>query len=163
MWVLDKVAGNEKFFENMLFSDECTFRNNGHVNRHNFHYYFDTNPPTYRIMKNQNRWPVNVWGGILGQYLIGPYFFEGHLNEDVPFNIRTNMWLLLDGAPPHYHCEVRQFLIANFKNRRIGRNGSPGLTPLDFFLWGYIKGIVYHTLPTTSHDLKTRIRDAFKT
>ncbi|ERL95808.1 hypothetical protein D910_00344, partial [Dendroctonus ponderosae] len=52
----------------------------------------------------------------------------------------------------------------------IGRNGfqnwpprSPDLTPLDFFLWGYIKGIVYHTLPTTSHDMKTRIRDAFKT
>ncbi|ERL84253.1 hypothetical protein D910_01634 [Dendroctonus ponderosae] len=80
------------------------------------------------------------------------------------------MWLQLDGAPPHYHFEVRQFLNANFQNRWIGRNGfqnspprSPDLTPLDFFLWGYIKGIVYHTLPTTSHDMKTRIRDAFKT
>ncbi|ERL86887.1 hypothetical protein D910_04290 [Dendroctonus ponderosae] len=30
------------------------------------------------------------------------------------------MWLQSDGAPPHYHCEVR----------------SPDLTPLDFFLWG---------------------------
>ncbi|ERL94999.1 hypothetical protein D910_12271 [Dendroctonus ponderosae] len=104
-------------------------------------------------------------GGILGQYLIGPYFFEGLLNglmflqflinhlsvllEEVPFNIRTNIWLQLDGAPPHYHCEVRQFLNANFQNRWIGRNGfqdwpprSPNLTPLHFFLWGYIKGIV---------------------
>ncbi|KAH1008147.1 hypothetical protein HUJ05_008728 [Dendroctonus ponderosae] len=56
---------------------------------------------------------------------------------------RTNMWLQLDGAPPHYHCEVRQFLNANFRNRWIGRNGfqnwpprPPDLTPLDFFLWG---------------------------
>ncbi|ERL95939.1 hypothetical protein D910_00636, partial [Dendroctonus ponderosae] len=80
MWVLDKVAENEKFFENVLFSDECTFHNNGLVNRHNFHYYSDTNPCAYRVMKNQNRWSVNVWGGILGQYLIGPYLFEGHLN-----------------------------------------------------------------------------------
>ncbi|ERL83556.1 hypothetical protein D910_00637, partial [Dendroctonus ponderosae] len=62
MWVLDKVAENEKFFENVLFSDECTFHNNGIVNRHNFHYYSDTNPRAYRTMKNQNRWPVNVWG-----------------------------------------------------------------------------------------------------
>ncbi|ERL95969.1 hypothetical protein D910_00710, partial [Dendroctonus ponderosae] len=44
VWVLDKVAENEKIFENVLFSDECTFHNNGLVNRHNFHYYFDTNP-----------------------------------------------------------------------------------------------------------------------
>ncbi|ERL95976.1 hypothetical protein D910_00725, partial [Dendroctonus ponderosae] len=121
MWVLDKVAENEKFFENVLFSDECSFHNNGLVNRHNFHYYSDTNPRTYRVMKNQNGWSVNVWGGILGQYLIGPYFFEGNLNglmfpqflidhlsillQEIPFNIRTNMWLQLDGAPPHYHCE----------------------------------------------------------
>ncbi|ERL95727.1 hypothetical protein D910_00166 [Dendroctonus ponderosae] len=27
------------------------------------------------------------------------------------------MWLQLDGAPPHYQCEVRQFLNANFQNR----------------------------------------------
>ncbi|ERL95877.1 hypothetical protein D910_00519 [Dendroctonus ponderosae] len=38
-----------------------------------------------------------------------------------------------------------------------------GLAEMDLFLWGYIKGIVYHTLPTTSNDMKTRIRDAFKT
>ncbi|ERL94143.1 hypothetical protein D910_11425, partial [Dendroctonus ponderosae] len=89
---------------------------------------------------------INVWGGILGQYLIGPYFFEGHLNslmflqflinqlsillEEVPFNIRTNMWLQLDGAPPHYHCEVRQFLNANFQNSLIGRRGGYGKTSL---------------------------------
>ncbi|ERL93032.1 hypothetical protein D910_10334 [Dendroctonus ponderosae] len=75
MWVLDKVAENEKFFENVLFSDEYTFHNSL-VNRHNFHYYSDTNPRAYRVMKNQNRWSVNVWGGILGQYLIGPYFLK---------------------------------------------------------------------------------------
>ncbi|ERL96133.1 hypothetical protein D910_01147 [Dendroctonus ponderosae] len=32
MWVLDKVAENEKFFENVLFSDECTFHNNADLN-----------------------------------------------------------------------------------------------------------------------------------
>ncbi|ERL91087.1 hypothetical protein D910_08429 [Dendroctonus ponderosae] len=70
MWVLDKVAENE--------NDEYTFHNSL-VNRHNFHYYSDTNQRVYKVMKNQNTWSVNVWGGILGQYLIGPYFFEGHL------------------------------------------------------------------------------------
>lgn len=186
MWVLDKAAENENFFDNVLFSDECNFHNNGLVNRHNFHYYSDSNPHEYRVMRNQNRWSINVWGGILGPYLIGPYFFEGPLNgmmfldflsqklpvllEDVPLNTRRNIWLQLDGAPPHYHREVRQFLNANFQNRWIGRNGfqnwpprSPDLTPPDFFLWGYIKGIVNNTPPTTPYDMKMRLRHAFKT
>ncbi|ERL89715.1 hypothetical protein D910_07077, partial [Dendroctonus ponderosae] len=164
MWVLD----NEIFFENVLFSDECTFHKNGLVSRHNFHYYSDTNPRANSVMKNKNRWSVNVWGGILGQYLIGPYFFEGHLNGLmflqflinhlsillVPFNIKINMWLQLDGAPPQYHCEKWVSKLAP---------QISGLNSTRFLFVGYIKGIVYHTLPTTSHDLKTGIRDAFKT
>ncbi|ERL96305.1 hypothetical protein D910_03218, partial [Dendroctonus ponderosae] len=149
MWVLDKVAENEKFFENVLFSDECTFHNNGLVNSHNFHYYSDTNPLAYRVIKNQNR--TSKW------FNVSPFSNKPSLN-------------IIRREESHYHCEVRQFLNANFQNRWIGRNGfqnwpprSPDLTPLDFILWGYIKGIVYHTLPTTSHDMKTRIRDAFKT
>ncbi|ERL84518.1 hypothetical protein D910_01948, partial [Dendroctonus ponderosae] len=143
MWVLDKVAENKKFFETVLFSDECTFHNNGLVNRHNFHYYSDSNPRSYRVMKNQNRWSVNVWGHLNGLMFL--QFLINHLSillEEVPFNIKINIWLQLDGLPPHYHCEVRQFLNANFQNRWIGRNGfenwpprSPDLTPLDLFLW----------------------------
>lgn len=185
MWVLNKVAENENFFDNVLFSDECTFHNNALVNRHNFHYYSDSNQHQYRVIRNQNKWSINVWGGTLGPYLIGPYFFEGPLNgmmfldfllhqlpmllEEVPLNIRTTMWLQLDGAPPHYHREVRRFLNANFRNKWIGRSGcqnwpprSPDLTPPDFFLWGYIKEIVYSTPPTTQQDMKIRIRDAFE-
>ncbi|ERL86203.1 hypothetical protein D910_03614, partial [Dendroctonus ponderosae] len=53
----------------------------------------------------------------------------------------------------------------NPRPHRVMKNHNTfsDLTPLKFFLWGYIKGIVYHTLPTTSHDVKTSIRDAFKT
>lgn len=186
MWVLEKAGENENFSNDILFSDECTFHNNGLVNRRNFHYYCDSNPHQYRLQRNQNRWSINVWAGILGPYLIGPYFFEGHLNglmflnflshqlpvllQELPLNIRTTMWFQLDGAPPHYHREVRQFLNVNFQDRWIGRNGchnwpprSPDLTPLDFFLWGYIKGIVYNTPPTTADDMKNRIIDAFRT
>jgi hypothetical protein len=36
-----------------------------------------------------------------------------------------------------------------------------GLRPMDFFLWGFMKDSVYaRPLPTTLHDLKTRIREA---
>ena len=36
---------------------------------------------------------------------------------------------------------------------------SPDLTPLDFFLWSYIKSTVYTTPPTNLDDLEMRIRN----
>jgi hypothetical protein len=53
---------------------------------------------------------------------------------------------------------------------RVGRDGpipwpprSPDITPLDFFLWGYVKGIVYKTPVTSLDELKLRIVAAIET
>jgi hypothetical protein len=37
---------------------------------------------------------------------------------------------------------------------------SPDITPLDFFLWGYVKSIVFLTPVNGLDELKTRIRNA---
>jgi hypothetical protein len=37
---------------------------------------------------------------------------------------------------------------------------SPDITPLDFFLWGYVKSSVFRTPVNGLDDLKTRIRNA---
>ena len=49
-----------------------------------------------------------------------------------------------DGAPPHFHRDVRTYLNENMQNRWIGRNGtveypprSPDLTPWISFCGGY--------------------------
>ncbi|GBN18092.1 hypothetical protein AVEN_121599-1 [Araneus ventricosus] len=54
-----------------------------------------------------------------------------------------------------------------FQNQVIGYGSfvewpprSPDLTPLDFSLWGHIKGQVYATPPPTLQDLRRRITDA---
>jgi hypothetical protein len=54
--------------------------------------------------------------------------------------------------------------------RWIGRGGSitwpprlPDLTPLDFFLWGYVKNIVYQVKINDLQHLKARIRDTVAT
>ena len=72
-----------------------------------------------------------------------------------------------DGAPPHFFLPVRQWLNDRFPGRWIGRRGpiewpprSPDLTPLDFFLWGHLKSIVYKTEPRDLEDLKRRITAA---
>lgn len=119
--------------------------------------YRDQNPRFTRRIDNQHRWTVNVWGGVIGNYVIGPYFIDGHLNgnvylnflehelpellEEVPLNIIRSMWYQHDGAPAHSTRLVRYFLNRQFGQRWVGRGGpisypprSPDLTPCDFFV-----------------------------
>ena len=39
---------------------------------------------------------------------------------------------------------------------------SPDLNPLDFYLWGYLKSIVYTPLPRTLDDLQQNIEEAVR-
>ena len=75
-----------------------------------------------------------------------------------------------DGAPPHWGSHVRRFLDATFPNRWTGRDGptlwpprSPDINPLDFFLWGYVKGKVFSTPVPDITNFKARLTDAFAT
>jgi len=81
-------------------------------------------------------------------------------------------WIIFqqDGAPPHWGSHVCQFLDATFPNRWTGRDGPtpwplrlPDITPLDFFLWGYVKDRVFSTPVPDITNLKARITDAFAT
>ena len=67
-------------------------------------------------------------------------------------------------------CVFVSFLMKHFSDRWIGRDGpiswppcSPDITPLDFFLWGYVKDIVYQTKVRDITDLKQRIFNAIAT
>ncbi|KAE9536207.1 hypothetical protein AGLY_007430 [Aphis glycines] len=52
----------------------------------------------------------------------------------------------------HYTIPVREYLDREYPGKWIGRRGpiewpprSPDLTPIDFFLWGHLKTVVYKT------------------
>ena len=75
-----------------------------------------------------------------------------------------------DGAPPHFNCFVTDVLNERFPDAWIGRGGpipwpprSPDLSPLDFFLWGYIKNIVYAKKIRNIQQLQERITSATET
>ncbi|CAH0560489.1 unnamed protein product [Brassicogethes aeneus] len=97
------------------------------------------------ITERSHRWYLNVSGGIVGGYVVGPYFFDGHLNGPMYLNFLENVLpgFQQDGAPAHFSRDVRAYLDGIFPNQWIGRNGpsrwparSPDLTIPDFFLWG---------------------------
>ena len=75
--------------------------------------------------------------------------------------MRSKIIFQQDGAPPNYERNVRKFLDDVFPNRWIGRCGpmtwasrSPDLTPLDFFVWGFLKNEVYKGKITDLDDLQ---------
>jgi len=126
---------------------------------------------------------MNVWCGIIIDMLIGPVIVEDRMTgdsylhflqndlpeqlEDVPLDARRHMYLQHDGAPIHYTRMVTQHLNNTYPNRWIGRGSlihwparSPDLTPLDFCLWGWLKGEVYRTKVDTHADLVARINNA---
>lgn len=76
----------------------------------------------------------------------------------------NSVYFQQDGAPPHYRKNVRDWLNLHFTDQWMGRRGSiewparsPDLTPLDFFLWGHLKTVVYKTPPVDLVDLRNRI------
>ncbi|GBN08675.1 hypothetical protein AVEN_229164-1 [Araneus ventricosus] len=84
----------------------------------------------------------------------------------VCFQLR-NVWFQHDIALAHKTSSVKQYLVEEFVEIIIGYGGfqewpprSPNLTPMDFFLWGYLKQQVYATPPPTLQDLQRRITDA---
>ncbi|OXU29200.1 hypothetical protein TSAR_003541 [Trichomalopsis sarcophagae] len=148
-----------ELFTFVMFSDEATFKNTGELNRHNCHYWSDVNPLWHRTVDNQHRWSLNVWCGIVNEYVIGPYFF----NET-----RQRMWVQLDGEPPHFAHIERTFINERYPNQWIGRGGpvaqppnSPDLTTPDFYLWRYLKNTCYEQQPTIREDMMECIRTAY--
>ena len=118
---------------------------------------------------------INVWAEIIGDRLLGPVVLPQRLNretylaflqnilpplmENVPLTIQQTMWLQHDGAPAHFRINVRRHLNIIFPRCWIGQGvpvawpaRSLNLSPLDFYLWGHLKGIVYSE---TVSDIQT--------
>lgn len=73
-----------------------------------------------------------------------------------------------DGAPPHFAAAVRHFLNEQYGQNWIGRAGpipwparSPDMNPLDYFLWGYVKSVVYAGDTLVQVDCAKKIRQTF--
>lgn len=183
VWALGELEGNVDFFKSVLFTDESSFSNVGLPNHQNYRRWTAENQHWTQEVPLQHRWKINVWAGIVADRIVGPFFFEGNLDsrmyaefleehvaellEGIPLEIRRRMWWQQDGASSHTARIARAILNRQYPGRWIGLRGpiswpprSPDLTPLDFFLWGHIKNVVYRTPPTTEEDMRQRIVNA---
>ena len=172
----------EDFLQTMIFSHESMFHLSGKVCKHNLRIW-GTEKPTDKLLQHVRNSPkLNVICAMSVKKIYGPFFFENDtvkaeeylsilrnaIDED-----EDNFVFQQDGAPPHWALDVRAYLNHELANRWVGRAAaaddalllwpprSPDLTPLDFFLWGFVKGKVYYPpLATSIDELKERIRVA---
>jgi hypothetical protein len=130
---------NQNCLKHILFSGEATFCLNRFVNRHNCRYWSSEIPHWMMEHYTQHPQKLNVWAGIIGHHMIGPYFIDGNFTADRFLNLlcdhivpdianlfldedrqgmpNRNVWLQEDGAPPHYGVDVRLFLNNIFPGR----------------------------------------------
>lgn len=183
-WFTRKCDEDEHFSSKILWSDETYISNNGVFNRRNQHYWSTHNQFRIRPLRHQNRFGFNVWCGIMGRNIVGPIFYEGTLTSERYFQILTNdledlldniplaevnnIWYQQDGAPSHNSHNVMNYLLQRFNNKVVATNSavrwparSPDLTPLDFFLWGFIKDKVYWRDFENVGELRAEVQAAF--
>ena len=126
----------------------------GIFNTRNYHTWNEESPHITRAKHFQREFSINVWCGIVGDFLLGLYeipssrvtfIFLPTLLKDIPLNLRINLWFMHDGCPVHFERNVRNYLNNQFLQRWIRRGSdpiwpqrSPDLKPLDFFIWGHI-------------------------
>ena len=181
-WALEQLAENPLFYRKIVFSDEAHFWLNGYVNKQNCRIWIEEQPEAIQESPMHPE-KCTVWCGLHAGGIIGPYFFKDDQNRNVTVNGAryramisdfflpemeelglVDMWFQQDGATCHTSRESMDILRNEFGEQFISRNGpvnwpprSCDLTPLDYFLWGYVKSLVYADKPTTIPALEDNI------
>lgn len=90
--------------------------------------------------------------------------------KEITLSERNKIIFQQDSASPHSARVVTDYLNQQFPGRWIGRYSpirwparSPDLNPLDFFLWGYCKTLIYKKLPKDVEELNDKLHNAIWT
>ncbi|GFU31828.1 putative transposable element [Trichonephila clavipes] len=132
------------FIKRILFSDEAHFWLNGYVNKQNCRIWSEANPQVY-VETPLHPEKLIVWcalwvGGILLQKTM---------------KATTSCGFQQDGATCHTARATIDLLKDTLGDRLISfwtcelTSRFCDLTPLDYFLWGYVKSLVYADKPQT--------------
>lgn len=181
-WALERIQENPLFPRQILFSDEAHFWLNGYVNKQNCRIWGEEQPEVYQE-RPLHPLKTTVWCALWAGGIIGPYFFKNAAGQHVTVNgeryramitdfllpqIEANglhdIWFQQDGATCHTARITMDLLGNHFGEQLISRFGpvnwpprSCDITPLDFFLWGYVKSKVFVDKPATIEALEANI------
>ncbi|CAG7722826.1 unnamed protein product [Allacma fusca] len=181
--MIERIAEDDDFLPNILFTDEKVFQLNGATNSRNDVEWWKENPHREVIREKRKQPSIMVWAGLWAGGILKPIFIEGNITgktylhmlrtkvvpELADREVLTRLYFQHDGATPHHTGPVMEFLNETFEGRVIGKTSpidwppnSPDMTPPDFYLWGTIQSRVKKQEPKTINDLKRAIRAEFR-
>lgn len=178
----------------MWFTGEAKFYTDGRVECNNLIYTDNRKPDETENLPHKviqqytpsNKPNIVVWAAMNSELAIGPLFFTGAItSENYKQTLQTfvselhrisssneHPILVQDDCNLHSNAEVAEFLEKEFPNHWIGAGSkyakwphhSSDLSPINYFLWGYIKSRIYKTSIEDGDvdELKKRIEAAFK-
>jgi hypothetical protein len=162
-----KMRSNTQFVANILFTDQSGFTRDGIVNCHNAHVWVDDSSHNTVTSRHKHRFAINVWVGILGDELLGPViivFWWMIYQYSWSMCLFTNDSIC--GSVTRFLCVVREHLHQTFGEQWIGCGGpviwparSPDLNPLDFWLRGHVKALVYSAPINDFEGLEQRVEN----
>ena len=153
--ILSEELEGDGILNKIVWSHEANFKLSGAVNRRSCVYYATENP-RITTEKQLNQPGVTVWPGLSCKGFFGPVIQHTTIDQTVYLN------MLKDTIIPRV-----QYQDDDFYFQQDGRRGaiewpphSPGLTPMDFILWGTVKDKVFARKPSTVEDMIQFILEA---
>jgi hypothetical protein len=129
-WFMVTSEDDPLLINHILWNDGSKFTNNGILNKQNNRYWSNENPQWTVPTNFQICWGINVWVCLIGGKLLGPHFYDGTLRErryldflrddlqllldDLPLDIRRNIYYKQVGAPAHNARIVQELLRVRF-------------------------------------------------
>ena len=183
-WAKEKLECDPDFFQSVWFSDEAHFELDSTPNKQNSRVWGDSRPGVVKELPLHSK-RVTAWCAMSAHGIIGPFWIEDANRSPVTVTKERylrclerfwqelsglqgthleDFWFQQDGAAPHTSKISLEWLAEHFGEKIISRKTSipwparsPDLTPLDFFLWGYLKARVYEKSPENITQLKKAI------
>ncbi|GFW45343.1 putative transposable element [Trichonephila clavipes] len=156
-WAQNEIAVVPDFHKRILFSDEAHFWLNGYVNKQNCRIWSEANPQVY-VETPLHPKKTDCLMRFMGWWNTSSKTMKATTLQSM------ELWFQQDGATCHTARATIDLLKDTFGDRLISRFGpvnwpprSCDLTPLDYFLWGFVKSLDYADKPQTLDHLEDNI------
>lgn len=150
----------------LVFSDEAIFTLDGTVNRQNSRYISRNSESAVDDGGHtQFTEKINVWLGIVGNRILGPYFTQGTLTL-LYTNVDGFVILLIVCDFSTRSTAIRGYLNFSWTLDWTTRDnewpaGLPDLTSLDYYIWDYLKSKIHFNRSVNTKTLKKRTQNEF--
>ncbi|GFX44290.1 uncharacterized protein TNCV_4376781 [Trichonephila clavipes] len=137
VWAFQKMAEDDDWLSNLLWTDEAHFTLRGSVKTHNCRIWATENPRTV-VETPMHDEKVTVWVEFTTSTLIRPFFFEEMRDSGiVTATVTGRLVMIVCSATTFHHAWPPR---------------SPDLNPCDYWFWGYLKSQVHRDRPTSLGD-----------